>query len=227
MIDIKIDSNLKNFVGEYNTWLRRVQPRERECINEKMAMRGRTALIRAAKKANIKSPHRFIFKEVNRRGIQITIGAGRSGRGRGANFDRTAQLLQLAATGGVVHFKRNRSRIKGLWILKDKRFSLNGAFRKMEEVRQNGVRRISGSTTIWFGSNGFMLVTSPKGTTLFRRNKSSQDRAIIYLPAKARFKKRFDAPDTIAYEINRFLDKDVEKCFEENTLKHFTFARRR
>lgn len=226
MIDIKADTNLKNFVGAYNTWLRRVQPRERLCLNEKMAKRSRTALIRTTKKLGYRGAAKFIKTKGTTTKVEVTVGAGRTGRGRGVTFNRTAQLVQLAATGGRVDFRRNRSRLKGLWIVKDRRFTLSGALAKVQQVRDSGVRRISGSTTIWFGSGGLMLVTSPKGTTLFRRNKSRRDRAIIYLPAKANYKKKFDIEDTIALEINKFLEKDAKNCFDENTIKHFKQARR-
>lgn len=225
MIELETKSNLKDFVGTYNTWLRRIQPQERLCINEKMADRGRTALVGRARRHNLKDVGRFISGEATRTGVSFVLGTGSSGRGRGVRFNRGAQLLQLMATGGRVRFIAGR-RIQGLWIIKDKRFSTAGALRLLRKTRNEGTKRESGGQTIWFGPNRIILFQSSKGLTLVRSNKSARNSVIMFLPAKATFKKRFDVLDVVSEAINRNLERDAEQCFNENTLKHFNQARR-
>ena len=225
MIVLSADTNLKDYVNTVNSWIKRVQPAERRCLNERMAKRGRTALIKAAKeKANIRKPARYISANVNRRGIRFDLSPGRSGRGRAVNFDRTAQLLQLAATGGTINFRRSRSRLSGVWILKDRRFKVRNALKLIQELRSTGVRRTSGDATIWYGTRGLMLVTRPSGTTLTRRNRG-RDSDIIFLPSRANYKKKFDMENVIFRGINQFIEKDAKKCFNDNTLKHFRRGR--
>lgn len=231
MLELKIDTNLGQFVKSYSQFTKKILPKERACLNEKMIVSGRYSASEAArKKANIVKPERFIHGEVTRRGVEFLIADATVGPtvGRGEqSSDRSAQLLSLAATGGRVNFGRVGARLDGMWIINDKRFSLAGAFNRLNETRANGARQTKGAKTIWF-ARGWMVVVSPKGTALWRRNKQTVGgRPVLWIPARMTFMKKFDFKDEVIAGINANLDQDAADCFSDNTAKHFAAFRKK